>query len=269
MADPVTNRTYPAKFGASLASLGTFGPSVLAAVARIERSFPGVKVQVGHGMTEGGASVMWPAEIKYAPYHAGTAPIGKVNKGTRLKIVATVTDATDNNIQERGATLKRGELGELHVWSEGFIRGYLDGVNAADFYADENGDRWFITGDTALMNNDGWVYILGRKKDIIKRAGVPITPAAIESSLDTYLRSHTSVVGVAHPTLGQEPVAVVKSLGQSTKEDVKQHVLAVFGPDYGLGNVLTLQELSLDDFPLNATGKILKRELLECIASLK
>lgn len=225
------------------------------------RAFPNVEVRIGHGMTEGGSAFAWPAGVKSLPYYAGIAPLGQTNRGTRLKIAA----AQSANEQGHRTPLKRGETGELHLWSEGILRGYLDGVNVKDFYTDGDGNRWFCTGDMGMMNRDGWVYILGREKDIVKRAGVPITPAAIESSLDTFLRSQTSVVGVPHPILGQAPCAVVKSLGSNTKEAVKKHVLEIFGPDYALGDVLTLEELALEDFPVNATGKILKRELLDRI----
>lgn len=225
------------------------------------RAFPNVKVWIGHGMTEGGAAFVWPAGAESLPYYAGIAPLGQTNRGTRLKI--TAAKAADE--QGPRIPLQRGEIGELHLWSEGLLRGYLDGVNAKDFYTDEEGNEWFCTGDMGMMNQDGWVYILGRQKDIIKRAGVPITPAAIESSLDTFLQSQTSVIGVPHPILGQAPCVVVKSLGPTTKEAVRNHVLEIFGPDYALGDVLTLKELGLEDFPINITGKILKRELLDLV----
>lgn len=225
------------------------------------RAFPGVEVRIGHGMTEGGSAFAWPTRVESLPYYAGIAPLGQTNRGTRLKFTA----ARVAGEQGLRTPLQRGEIGELHLWSEGLLRSYLDGVNAQDFYTDEDGKRWFCTGDMGMMDEDGWVYILGRQKDIIKRAGVPITPAAIESSLDTFLRSQTSVVGVPHPVLGQAPYAVVKHLGPSTKDAVRKHILDIFGPDYALGDVLTLEELGMEDFPTNATGKILKRELLDLI----
>lgn len=71
----------------------------------------------------------------------------------------------------------------------------------------------------------------------------------------------TVVVGVPHPTLGHEPIAVVKSLGCKSGDEAKQHVVEVFGRDFTLGSVVTLQDLGLETFPLNATGKVMKTAL--------
>lgn len=86
--------------------------------------------------------------------------------------------------------LKRGEVGELHVGGPSIIKGYHGGVNASDFYLDldPSGQKcqWFKTGDQAMMNSEGSVFILGRYKDLIIRAGVNIAPAAIEEYLNKF-----------------------------------------------------------------------------------
>lgn len=68
-----------------------------------------------------------------------------------------------------------------------------------------------------------------------------------------------------HPVLGQEPFAVVQSLGERSKDGVRQHILELFGKDYALAGVASLDELGLESFPLNATGKVMKIELQKLV----
>ena len=71
------------------------------------------------------------------------------------------------------------------------------------------------------------------------------------------------MIGVPHPTLGQEPFAIVKTFGDKSEAETKQRILDVFGKDYALGGAVSLEELGLNAFPLNATGKVIKTSLLE------
>lgn len=228
-------------------------------------AFPRTHIIGGFGMTEGAGMTAWPVSYvtgaQDLPFKGQMLPLGKASLGTRFRIASE--DVTVVDRRRKQETLKKGQVGELHVWNEGVIRQYLDGVNESDFYTDDNGHRWFNTGDVGLMDDDGWLYALGRKKDIIKRAGVPITPAAIESSLNSYLQSQASVFGINDPVLGQVPYAVVESLEGKSKADIERYILESFGPDYKLGGVSALSELGLEQFPLTTTGKILKRELME------
>ena len=68
----------------------------------------------------------------------------------------------------------------------------------------------------------------------------------------------SSVFGVPHREFGHEPYAVVQQLGGTSEQQIKQCVLDVFGKDYALGGLCTLQQLGLADFPRNATDKIMK-----------
>lgn len=222
-------------------------------------AFPGCEVINAYGSTEGGSAFTYETEgkpgLQPIPFYAGISPVGKVNQGTRIRI------ANDQN-----RPVKRGEVGELHFCSPSFVTHYLNNEKPEDFYTDEHGS-WFRSGDTGMINSDGWVYVLGRQKDIVKRAGIPITPAALESCIDTFLQSQSSVVALPHEQLGQEAFAVVKSLNGKSKDDVRKQVEDLFGKDYVLCGFATLEELGLQEFPLNATGKIVKRELEGLIAT--
>lgn len=244
-------------------------------------AFPAAEVMAGHGMTEGGGafyipylgrtgmSIVESGDKTIIPFHNSLCPLGKVNAGTRLRLASA--DGTSNQ------PVKRGELGELHFCSPSFIRSYMKNVHPETFYqeVDEAGKtrHWFKSGDLGMVDEDGWVWILGRKKDVIKRAGIPVVPAALESCLNEFLNGQSAILGLPHPTLGQEPFAVVSSLESSsrdrtyTKDDLRQRIIDVFGAEYGLGGVATLPELGLSQFPVNATGKIPKRELEAPVAA--
>ena len=147
--------------------------------------FPKARVCINHGMTEGGGFFMWPffeTPVSQIPYFGEICPIGTVAAGTRLRI----WDA------DRGSLAKRGEPGELHICCESIVRNYLGGAAASSFYEDGQ-DRWFITGDIAMLNTESLVFILGRSKDVIKRAGVAIMPAALESCIEQYTGAQVSI----------------------------------------------------------------------------
>lgn len=146
--------------------------------------FPQAQVCVNHGMTEGGGSFVWPffeTPVSMIPFFGEICPIGAVAPGSLVRI----WDA------ERGCVVGRGELGELHILCGSIIRHYVGGRSEESFCNDEKG-RWFITGDMAMMDREGLVFILGRKKDMIKRAGVAVMPAAIESSVEAFTGAHVS-----------------------------------------------------------------------------
>ncbi|KAG9594574.1 acetyl-CoA synthetase-like protein, partial [Aureobasidium melanogenum] len=138
-------------------------------------------------------------------------------------------------IGEDNKTVERGESGELHIQSDSVFKSYLAAPDKMDVvYMDQDG-RWFKTGDLGMINDAGDVYI-------------------------------TAVVGRPHPTLGQEPFAILRSFNEKSKSDLSAHVIAMHGPDWVLGGAIELKTLGLETFPTNATGKIQKLDLLAALA---
>lgn len=226
--------------------------------ARTRKAFPCAHVSTAHGMTEGGGLFKWPffdTAFDQIPFFGEISPLGLVTPGSKIRIIDP----------ESGAILKRNEPGEFCVSSESVIKHYLNDTNEDAFFRSEDGTQWFRTGDLAVIDTDGVVYILGRIKDVIKRSGVPITPAALESCIEKFTGSQTSVIAWPHPVLGQEPLVVLKALNGKTEDEIKQQVLDMFGKEYALGPVTTLEQLGRQGFPLNATGKIIKRDVLEWV----
>ena len=223
-------------------------------LVKARAAFPNALISVAHGMSEVAGVITWPfadTPIEELPYFGNICPLGKPVAGVRVLV----------RDPETGRTLRRGEHGELCFSSDVVIKRYLDGVGADSFITDVEGRRWLRTGDMGMIDRQGIVFILGRIKDIIKRAGLSITPAALESCIASYTGATTCVVAVAHAELGQEPYAVVSDLNGKTVDQVSAHVLEMFGRDYALAGVAQLSALGLESFPLNASGKIVKYEV--------
>ncbi|PCG96057.1 AMP-dependent synthetase/ligase [Penicillium occitanis (nom. inval.)] len=140
--------------------------------------FPQSQICVNHGMTEGGGSFIWPFFKKppsKIPFFGEICPLGMVAPGSSIRLWDT----------EKNCVAKRGQFGELHISSPSIISHYLGGRSEESFYNDGKG-RWFNTGDIAIVDREGLVYILGRRKDLLKCAGVAIMPAIIESSIQAF-----------------------------------------------------------------------------------
>ena len=120
---------------------------------------------------------------------------------------------------------------------------------------------WFHTGDMATMDEDGFIFIVDRVKDMIVRGGYNVYPREIEEVLYEHPAiAEVTVIGVAHEELGEEVRAVValKQGETATEEEIvafaKERVAA-----YKYPRSVTF----MDDLPKTATGKILKRELTD------
>jgi fatty-acyl-CoA synthase len=165
----------------SLRLVGSGGDMVTSAlVAVINRCFPQATYMTIHGMTECGGVFQWPYRggVDSIPFHQGISPLGNPSPGARIRMVSTAGDV-----------VSRGEAGELHIQHASVFKTYLrEQEGMPEFYTDETG-QWFKTGDLGMINDVGDVYIVGRMKDVVKRSGVSIAPAAIESCLQTYLGS--------------------------------------------------------------------------------
>lgn len=146
--------------------------------------FPEANICTHHGMSEGVAAFKWPyfsAPTSKVPFLGETCPIGVVAKGSSVRLWNTHTKSPS----------ARNEPGEMHICSRSIIPNYLGEDSDASFYNDGEG-RWFITGDIATMNDDGVVFILGRSKDAINRAGAIIMPSPVESVVHQFTGAQVS-----------------------------------------------------------------------------
>lgn len=146
-------------------------------------------------------------------------------------------------------------VGELFVRSPGVMRGYwgIDDDPAL------TAGRWLRTGDLARIDADGWLFIVGRSKEIVIRGGENIASVRVEDRLAEHPAVlEVAVVGLPHPELGEElGAAVVRRDGVSADEGE----LARFAAETLAYFEVPTRWWFVDDLPRNAAGKILKRQV--------
>lgn len=178
-------------------------------------------------------------------------PVGRMAPGARARICAPGSREP----------VERGVIGELHQGGRTITDRYIGGGDdVSRFYTDQFG-RWHISGDRAVMATTGEISVLGRYKDIINRAGENISPSTMERVLNQVEGIQSSqVVGVPDEVAGEVPVAVVKmaKVGAVSKSLLHDRVVKELGVTFALERVMDLNELTIDDFPTTATGKVRK-----------
>jgi long-chain acyl-CoA synthetase len=156
-----------------------------------------------------------------------------------------------------GALLGLGQAGELHVRGHAIMAGYFGRPDATGAVIDQDG--WFATGDVVTIDEDGFVEIVDRIKDIIIRNGHNVYPSDIETVLSSHPAVHLSaVVGVPDDRVGEEVAAVVvlKAGAEATADE-----LAAFVKERVAGDKYPRILHVVDELPLGATGKVLKRAI--------
>ncbi|MBP7342424.1 MAG: long-chain-fatty-acid--CoA ligase [Smithellaceae bacterium] len=200
----------------------------------------GIEVVDGYGLTEAtGVSTT----CSGIPENIGS--IGMAYPGLEVEIMDD-----DNNI------LPYGERGEICVRGDAVMIGYL---NKPEATAESLRDGWLHTGDMGHMDELGYVYISGRKKEMINRGGENIYPREIEIPLEQHPKiAEAAVVGAPDPALGERVRAciILQDGCTMTDEEVRDY-LADKLAKYKLPEFVEF----MADFPRNPTGKILKKEL--------
>jgi acyl-CoA synthetase (AMP-forming)/AMP-acid ligase II len=135
--------------------------------------------------------------------------------------------------------------------------GYL---GRADLTAAALRDGWLYTGDLGYVDEDGFLYLVDRKKDMIDSGGVKVYPKDIEEIAITHPAvREVAVFGIPDDKWGETPVAaiVLNESGSASAEEIREWVNARVAAKYQrLARVIVM-----DEFPRNAAGKTLKREL--------
>jgi long-chain acyl-CoA synthetase len=200
----------------------------------------GVEVVDGYGLTEATGVSTSSSGI---PENLGS--IGMAFPGLEVEIM---DDA--NNI------LPYGERGEICVKGDAVMIGYL---NKPEATAESLREGWLLTGDMGHMDEKGYVYISGRKKEMINRGGENIYPREIEIPLEKHPKiAEVCVIGAPDKALGERVRACI-ILNESctmTEDEVKQYLQDKIAK-YKLPEFVEF----MTDFPRNPTGKILKQEL--------
>ncbi|HEX7884818.1 MAG TPA: class I adenylate-forming enzyme family protein [Phenylobacterium sp.] len=240
---------HPARGKYDLSSLVGVGyggaPSAPELVRKIVEVFPGSQPGNGWGMTETTATFTGHSGPDYLnrPDSAGPAlPVGEMH----------VRDPADGK-----TILPAGSIGELWVKGPQVVKLYW---NRPDATAETFQDGWLRTGDLARIDEEGFLFIIDRAKDMLIRGGENIYCVEVENVLyDHPDVMDAALVGIPHKTLGEEPAAVVhlKPGGTATEAELRQFVrerLAAFKTPVKVA-------FWPETLPRNANGKIMKREL--------
>ena len=210
-------------------------------VAAIGSSFGRAKPNTGWGMTETNAIGTGIGEDDYLSRPESS---GRVSAVLDLRVV-----------DDAGATVPAGAPGELLVRGTSVFRGYW---NRPDVDADAFVDGWFRTGDVAIIDDDGYLFIVDRIKDLIIRGGENIGCGQVEAALLLHPSVHEAAVyALPDERLGEEVGATVYASptvdAQSLRAFVRDHLAAFEVP----------REIVIcsEPLPRTASGKIVKREL--------
>ena len=165
-------------------------------------------------------------------------------------------------VDENGETVERGEVGELCVQGEGVMVCYYHNPEAS---AEVLKDGWLHTGDMAREDEDGFYFLVDRKKDVIISGGENLYPVQIESFLSSFPKVHdVAVIGLPDPRLGEIAAAIIqlKEGVSCTEEEINHFCL-------GLPRYKRPRKIIFADVPRNATGKIEKPRLREIYHSTR
>ena len=205
----------------------------------------GIKIYHGYGCTEAGPTIA--RQPREGKFKAGS--VGPALPGLEMRLV-----------DDEGREVPRGQVGEIIVKGPGVTKGYW---NKPRETAEALRDGWLHTGDLGRLDEDGELFIVGRKKDLIIKGGENIDPGVSEN----VLAKHPAVmmvatVGIPDAKYGEEVASavVLKPGQQATEEDLlayaKEHLHSFVAPK---------RIFFMPSFPMTGTGKLLKREIKEIV----
>ncbi|MFF4587541.1 long-chain fatty acid--CoA ligase [Streptomyces sp. NPDC001388] len=212
------------------------------------RSAFGCPVYEGYGMTETSCSVAY--HYPGVTFRSGT--VGVPITGITVGIARPHADGID--------LLPAGEVGEIVVRGPNVMAGYL---GRPDVTAEVLTDGWFLTGDLGRLDGDGYLSVVGRKKDLILRGGYNVYPREIEEILVGHPAvAQVAVIGVPHPELGEEVWAIVVPARPEDVTAGSDDEIIEWGKKRLAAYKYPRRVEFTDALPLGTSGKVLKRMLV-------
>ena len=213
-----------------------------ATLKRMREKFPKVPLLEGYGLSEASPVVS----------------INRLEKQKPLSVGPPLPDYQVKIVDDELMELPTGEIGEIIVKGDNVMKGYYKDPTATEETV-ING--WLLTGDMGYVDEEGYIYIVDRKKDLIISKGINIYPREIEEALMSHPEiEEAAVVGKKDETQGEIPVAFIKLTEGSnlTEKEIRNYLKDKLA-NYKIPKLFYFVE----DMPRNATGKILKRVLRE------
>lgn len=217
-------------------------------VAKIDKAVATARPNTGYGMTETSGII---TSISGDFFVDKPASCGRAMPTFETRVVG-----------DDGQPLPPGQPGELWVRGAPVIKGY---INRPEATADSITDGWLHTGDVAYLDDEGFIYLVDRKKDMVLRGGENIYCAEVESTIHQHPAiAECCVFGVPDDRLGEEvAAAIVLRAGEALDADaIRQHCIALIARHKAPRYIWLLDQ----PLPRNASGKFLKRELRETLA---
>jgi long-chain acyl-CoA synthetase len=199
------------------------------------------KIYEGYGLTEAPVCV--------------ENPYGKLTKPGSIGL--SIPEFSARIVDKNGDDVPQGEIGELIIKGPGVMKGYL---NRPQETKETIKDGWLHTGDIARMDEDHYIYIVDRKKDLVIRGGYNVYPREIEEVLYQIPDIlEVAVFGVPHKDLGEEVAAVIllKERAQIDASAIKEFVKERVAP-YKYPRIIKIVK---EPLPKSGSGKILKKEI--------
>ncbi len=232
----------------SLASVGGGGaPMPPELVGRVDKTFERARPGLGYGMTETNA---------YGPQIAGDDYILRP-RSTGRSVPTLEVKAFDEDMNP----LPPGEIGELCFRGPNLIRGYW---NKPEATAETIIDGWLRSGDLGRVDEEGFVFVEDRLKDMVLRAGENIYCAEVEAIIYEFEDVHEAAVfGMPHERLGEEVAcAVLPKRGRSIDIEILRVHLSAKLASFKVPSII---EVVTEALPRNAAGKILKRDIRDAL----
>jgi long-chain acyl-CoA synthetase len=211
------------------------------ATARLMRDRFGIELNEGYGLTEASPIV--------------TSSIGGE---VRFGSVGRALDGVEVRLVNADGDIPAGDVGEVWVRGDNVFAGYFRDADATEAVLTDDG--WLKTGDLATVDDDGYLWLVDRAKDLVIVSGFNVFPAEVEDVLSTHDDVvEVGVVGVAHPHTGEAVKAFVVARRGS---DIDEDTLIEFCLDHLARYKCPSKIMFVDNVPRNATGKLLRRELI-------
>jgi long-chain acyl-CoA synthetase len=243
-----TTKFDPTEISKNLRICLSGGASLPVQVLRDFEARYNVPILEGYGMSEGSPVVTFNS----LDIERKAGSIGKPVWGVEVKLV-----------DDEGNTLPPNEKGELLYRGHNVMTGYYN--KPEETAKTINQDGWLHSGDIAVMDDDGYYYIVDRTKDMIIRGGLNVYPREIEEVMVQHESvSMVAVIGIPHEEMGEEIKAcVVLNNGHNITEIDLIHWTKERVASYKYPRVVEF----LEALPMSATGKILKKELRKSVVA--